>query len=216
MRYIAAVLVGALFFASPSHAEPPCDFKGISVGTRMTPDQIMTALGVSTYKMNPVRSSFEERLLLSRKYGIIPAAELEDWKIGPYCDETSCLVPYGNAVGNNNTPVSVFVAFHEGLITEINVSFGITYWNEILPILDQKYGPDWKVDRDDVPVTNLVTNKTTVLKRISLSHITNGTNPKTKDRCQISATNIDLVFVHHDAYGPYHSVFVIKLISKNF
>ena len=68
MRYIAAVLVGALFFASPSHAEPPCDFKGISVGTRMTPDQIMTALGVSTYKMNPVRSSFEERLLLSRKY----------------------------------------------------------------------------------------------------------------------------------------------------
>ena len=126
MRYIAAVLVGALFFASPSHAEPPCDFKGISVGTRMTPDQIMTALGVSTYKMNPVRSSFEERLLLSRKYGIIPAV---------------------NAVGNNNTPVSVFVAFHEGLITEINVSFGITYWNEILPILDQKYGPDWRVDR---------------------------------------------------------------------
>jgi helix-turn-helix resolvase-like protein len=26
----------------------------------------------------------------------------------------------------------------------------------------------------------------------------------------------DIVFEHQDAFGPYHSVFVIKLISKNF
>ena len=49
-----------------------------------------------------------------------------------------------------------------------------------------------------------------------MKHITNGTNRITKDHCQIWATNLDIIFEHHDAYGPYHSAFVIKLISKNF
>jgi hypothetical protein len=67
-----------------------------------------------------------------------------------------------------------------------------------------------------MPITDNETKKTTILERVSLDHITNGTNRRTKDRCQIWATNLDIVFQHHDAYGPYHSVFVIKLISKNF
>jgi hypothetical protein len=86
----------------------------------------------------------------------------------------------------------------------------------MLPILDKKYGADWKIDRVDMPITDNETKKTTILERVSLDHITNGTNRRTKDRCQIWATNLDIVFQHHDAYGPYHSVFVIKLISKNF
>ena len=136
--------------------------------------------------------------------------------MGPYCEETSCRVPYGVSVGNNNAPVNVFVSFHEGLITEIDVSFSETYWDEMLLILDQKFGADWNVDRTDMPVMNYETKKTTILERISLNHITNGTNRSTKDRCQIWATNLDIVFEHHDAYGPYHSEFTIKLISKNF
>jgi hypothetical protein len=43
MKHVAALLVGELLFASPSHAETPCDFKGISVGDKMTPAEIMTA-----------------------------------------------------------------------------------------------------------------------------------------------------------------------------
>jgi hypothetical protein len=216
MKHFAVLLIGVLFFASPSHAETPCDFKGISVGDRMKPSEIMTALGITKYKTNPARPSFEETQRLWKKYGVIPTAELQEWDIGPYCDETSCRIPYGVAVGNNNTPVKVFVAFDKGQITEINVKFSKTNWDEILPILDQKYGADWKVDRGPMPITNFETKKTTVLELISLNHVTNGTNPKTKDRCQIWATNLDLVFEHHDAYGPYHSEFVIKLISKNF
>jgi hypothetical protein len=216
MKHLAALLVGALPFTSPSHAETPCDFKGISVGNKMSPAEIMTTLGVTKYKRNPARPSFEETLALAQKYSTIPAAELQDWNIGPYCEETSCRVPFGVAVGNNNTPVNVFVSFHEGLITEIDVSFSETYWNEVLPILDQKYGADWNVERDNMPGTNFETKKTTVRERISLNHITNGTSRSTKDRCQIWATNLDIVFEHHDAYGPYHSEFGIKLISKNF
>jgi hypothetical protein len=81
------------------------------------------------------------------------------------------------------------VSFHEGLITEIDVSFSEPYWDEMLPILGQKYGADWKVDREDMPITNYETKKNKVLERISLNHITNGTNRSTKDRCQIWATN---------------------------
>ena len=109
---------------------------------------------MTKYKTNPARPSFEETIALAQKYSTIPAAELQDWNIGPYCEETSCRVPFGVAVGNNNTPVNVFVSFHGGLITEIDVSFSETYWNEMLPFLDQKYGADWNIKRDDMPVTN--------------------------------------------------------------
>jgi hypothetical protein len=160
MKHIAAaVLVATLFFGSPSHAETPCDFKGVSVGNKMAPAEIMATLGVTKYKTNPARPSFDETLAVAQKYGTIPAAELEEWNIGPYCDETSCRVPYGVAVGNNNTPVNVFISFHEGLITEIEVSFSETYWDEMLPIWDEKYGADWKVDRSYTSIVNYETKK---------------------------------------------------------
>jgi hypothetical protein len=44
MKHIA-VLVGTLFFASPLFAETPCDFKGISVGDKMSASEVMSALG---------------------------------------------------------------------------------------------------------------------------------------------------------------------------
>jgi hypothetical protein len=86
----------------------------------------------------------------------------------------------------------------------------------MLPILDQKYGADWNVERSDMLITNYETKQSRMLERISLSHVANGINQSTKDHCQISATNLDIVFEHQDAFGPYNSVFVIKLISKNF
>jgi hypothetical protein len=216
MKHEVALLLGALFFASPLYAETPCDFKGTSVGSRMTPAEVMTALGVTKYKTTPARRSFEDKLPAIQKYGLIAAGELEDWEIGPYCEETYCRVPYGVAVGNDNTPVSVSVSFHEGLITEVDVSFSETYWDEMLPILDQKYGAGWSVERSDMLITNYETKKSRMLERISLSHITNGTNRRTKSHCEIWATNLDIVFEHHDPLGPYHSIFVIKLVSKNF
>ena len=141
---------------------------------------------------------------------------IEEWDLGPYCKETSCRVPYGVTVGNTNTPVNVFISFHDRLITEIEVSFNEMYWDEMLPLLDQKYGADWKIDRSYTPITDYETKKITLLELISLTHNSNGTNQSTKDHCQISAQNLDHVFEHHDPYGPYLSLFVIKLISRNF
>jgi hypothetical protein len=86
-----------------------------------------------------------------------------------------------------------------------------------VPILEKKYGPDWEVERDpNMVITDYETKKDTTLERITLTHKKGGKNPKTHDSCQIWAKNIDIVFQHHDAYGPFHSVFVIKLVSTNF
>jgi hypothetical protein len=217
-RFLPVVLFSALFFASAVHAETPCDFKGVSVGNKMTAAQIMTAFGVTNYKANPALPDFDERMPAVNKYGIMPAGELEDWKIGPYCDDSSCRIPYGVSVGNHNdTPVSVFISFDATTqITEIDVSFSTMNWDDLLPILDQKYGPDWTVKRDDMPITDMETKKRTDLERITLTHVTNGTNPSSKTTCEIWASNLDIVFEHHDPLGPFHSTFVIKLISKNF
>jgi hypothetical protein len=214
-RLAGVVLTTWMLAGCSGEFEPPCDFKGISVGNRMTPSEIMSGLGVTKYKTSPERSSFEDTMAAAQKYGIIPAGELEDWNIGPYCTETYCRVPHGVTVGNNKTAVSGHVSLREGLVTEIDVSFNATFWDEILPIIDQNYGTDWNVDRGDISITDYETRRGVVLERVSLDHISKGTNKSTMDRCQISATNLDIVFQHHDAYGPYHSVFVIKLISKN-
>jgi hypothetical protein len=87
---------------------------------------------------------------------------------------------------------------------------------DFITILDHKYGGDWKVEREDMPVTNFENNQSQMVQIFSLEHVTDGTNLSTKDRCKISATNVDMVFEHHDALGPYHSQVVIQLISKNF
>jgi len=214
MKYIA-VLLGSLFFVSPLLAETPCDFKGISVGSKMSPAELMSALGVTQYKTNPSRQFLSDQ---AKKYGLMAAAEIEEWEIGPYCDNNSCRVPRGVTVGSGviPIPVNVFVSFNEGVITAIDVSFSETFWDEIRLLLDEKYGADWTTERNDGPIINYETKKSRIVQSVVLQHVTKGTNPSTKDHCQIWATQFDQTFEHHDAFGPYHSVVEIKLISKNF
>ena len=76
MKHVASLLICILFFASPSRAETPCDFKGISVGNRMNPAEIMAALGVTKYKTNPAGRTSDDKMAAAKKYGIIAAAEL--------------------------------------------------------------------------------------------------------------------------------------------
>ena len=59
MKPIAAFF-SSLLFVCPALAETPCDFKGISVGSRMSPAEIMSALGVSQY-IRPIRPDLSIR-----------------------------------------------------------------------------------------------------------------------------------------------------------
>jgi hypothetical protein len=216
-KRLVAMLLGTFLATAASHAEIPCDFKGVSIGDKMTPTELMTALGIKKYELNAPVTPWYKRAELAKKYGISASAEIIDWETGPSCDETSCQIPYGVGVGNNNTPVGIFISFRQGLITEIDVSFNETYWDEVLPILQRKYGRDWAIERDpEMTITNLEDRGHTTVERITMTHHTGGRNPKTHDSCRLSATNFDVAFQHHDPLGSFHSVFVIKLVSKNF
>ena len=106
----------------------------------MSPAEIMSALGISQYKTNPQRP-FD--MALVEKYGLMAAADIEEFHIGPHCDDKSCIVPYGIGVGiAKHIPVKATVSFDDGQITEVVVSFNKMYWDEMLPIWNEKYGAD--------------------------------------------------------------------------
>ena len=86
-----------------------------------------------------------------------------------------------------------------------------------MPILDEKYGANWKVsDHHDQGVMNYETKSIHTMEVIGLEHSNYGTNLKTGDHCQILAQNLDLIFEHRDFLGTYHAMITIKLVSKNF
>ena len=205
------------FAATSATAETPCDFKGIFVGDKTSPAAVMASLGIKNYKINPERWQFDRQLELSKKYGTLPAAEIQEWDIGPACDSHSCTIPFGVGVGNNDSPVSVFVSFRGGRITEIDVAFNAINWDEIKPVLDRKYGASWHVEQDPTfQITDWETKKSVTVEQLTLTHRPNGKNRSTGDDCMIWAVNYDIGFRHHDPLGAYHSMFAIKLVSDNF
>ena len=143
------------------------------------------------------------------------AADIEEENIGPFCNDTTCIAYIGVSTASH-TPVKATISFHDGQITEILVSFGKTYWDEMLPVFDEKYAADWNIEREDTVVTDFETKKSHVVQGIFLQHVSDGTNRSTKDHFKIWASNVDMVFEHHDALGPIQSELVIQLISKNF
>jgi hypothetical protein len=199
-----------------AHSQVPCDVKGVTVGDKMTREQLMQQLGISKFKLNPERSSYEDFWALVDKYGIIPAGEIEEEKIGPFCSETSCTIPFGLSVGDDHIPIKMHVALRNDTVTEINIFFNVIYWNDICSILTRKYGPAWDIERKQTGVMDYETKKMDFWELVSATHRLGGRNPRTKDTCSLGAANIDLVFYHHDALGSVHSIFWIKRDAKDF
>jgi hypothetical protein len=213
---IFAALVVSMLSALPGRAEVPCDFKGISVGDKLTREQVMQRLGIKKFKLDPPRSDFMEMDPQIEKYGITGAAEREEDQIGPYCRENSCNIPYGIFVGDDKIPVKVFVSLKEEMVTAIEVSFNSIFWNDVWTILTKKYGPAWDIERNETPVMDYETKKVDQLEQVIVKHKFGGINPQTRDTCSLSATNIDIIFRHHDSLGTLHAIFGIKRQSKDF
>jgi hypothetical protein len=214
MRRTLAAMTLALW-ASTAQAQPtPCDFKGVSVGDRIGPAEIMNKLGITDYQMNPEININWDNV---DRYGIIGEAELREQGMKPFCTEAYCRITRGMFIGDR-IPAYAFVSFHDGAVTEIEVSFNsVLYWNDVLPILDEKYGANWKVvEHRDQSIMNYETKKVHTLELVALEQADYGTNRKTGDHCQIHATNLDLIFEHRDLLGRYHAMITIKLVSKNF
>jgi hypothetical protein len=80
-------------------------------------------------------------MALVKKYGLMAAADIEEETIGPSCGDTECIAYIGVGTASH-IPVKATVSFHDGQITEIAVSFAKVYWDEMVPIFDEKYGAD--------------------------------------------------------------------------
>jgi hypothetical protein len=210
-------LAAALLAGRPVHSQMvPCDFKGIAIGDKLTREQVMERLGIKKFKLDPPRTSLIDMDAELEKYGITGAAEREDDKTGPYCREDYCNIPWGLFVGDDKIAVKVFVALKENVVYAIEISFNTIFWNDIWDILTRKYGQAWEIEKSPIGVMEIETKKVDTLDRVIVTHKFGGTNPSSKDTCSLSATNVDIVFRHHDIIGTVHGIFGIKRNSKDF
>jgi len=210
------LIVWCMFFwGTTSFAAAPCGFKGISVGDRLSSEEIMKILNIKKFSSQSPDEDIND-FALEKKHGFFAADEIRDEKHGAYCTRNRCSIHYGVFVGNNNTPVIVNIRLNDSLVTTITVAFSEGRWDELIPILEQKYEGTWSIDRTDMIVTDYETKKSYVVDRKTITHNDDGLNIRTGDKCKIMATNFDMVYWHHDSYGPFHSILIINLISKNF
>jgi hypothetical protein len=206
-----------------THAVTPCDFKGLSVGDKATPQQIMSHFGIAKYSVDadrPTNSAAEEaQLRRAEKVGSMNAVEEEEWKAGPACREEYCRIPYGVSVGEEPLPipvgVAVFINPSTHQVTAIDVTYDTVQWDEVLELLNTKYGDNWREEDKQGVVMNYEDKKSFPIVVKVLTHRSAGINPTTRTTCSIAATSSDLVFMHTTP-PVIRAVLEIKLISRNF
>ena len=150
--------------------------------------------------------------------GIVNADEEQQREFGPQCDQDSCRFPYGRVqVGNATSPidVDVFVFFDKtGLITNITIGFDKTYWDDVLELLNRKYGDDWIVQTTDSVTMDYESKQHEPDILTNLTHRHSGRNVKTYDACSIRVSSRD-VYYRHTTDPIYRAVMEINLISRN-
>ena len=149
--------------------------------------ELMKKLGIAKYSMNPKMPDFTAQRPLIDKYGMTGASEVIDFKIGPYCTNNSCRIPYGIKVGID-IPASVFVSFNAGShqIEAIDVAINSLNWDDFVQILKRKYGSAWKSETMPMSIMDYETKESLTFEREMLTHETGGKNSKTQDTCEIS------------------------------
>jgi hypothetical protein len=191
MKYLPTLFVSVFVLASHSLADtpPPCYFKSVAVGDKLTPEEIATALDA----------------------GLLDACN-------PSSDGTTCQFIAAMFLGDIQYAVRVTIGVRGGIVGEIAVNFGFLYWDDVLPVIYEKFGQPWRTTlRKDVAVVDRETGKDHVVEKIEIERIADGVNPQTNTRCRISATNLDSLFAHDkDVVGLYQASVVIRRISTDF
>ena len=80
----------------------------------------------------------------------------------------------------------------------------------------KKYGPAWDIERHTFGVMEYQTKKIDQIEQVIATHSHGGRNTRANDSCSLFATNIDIIYRHHDILGTLHAIFVIKRDSKDF
>ena len=153
-----------------------------------------------------------------KQYGLLGAANMTDEKIGPYCGDDNCRISTGIVTVGIDIPAKVFILFskEQHKIQAIDVFVNSLNWDDLVPILYGKYGAQWIIEKSSMGIVGLKTKRSVSVEQITMIHNTGGSNIKTKDTCELSASKYNSVFEQVDSLGLNQSVFEIKIISKNF
>ena len=213
---LAQVVAGIsfLFGISTCCAAAPCDFRGVSVGDKLTQKQLMAKLGIKHFRLNPRPDLWLPTKDDERRYGYLGAQDVARWRVGPFCLLDACYIPYGVEI---EAKVPAFVEIVYGgndTITDIWVQFNSRYWEKVAPTLIQKYGLNWDAEKDhNFVIADEVTQKSVTVDRTVITNKSGGVNDKTKGHCEISAANYNAVFLPHSRLGPYRSFLGIDMIQ---
>jgi len=165
------------------------------------------------------QAAFNAQLKRAQQVSLTNAAEEKDWNEGSACGRTYCRIRYGDVqVGEEpySIPVGVYAFFNTtGKITAIDVSYDKGQWDEVLEMLNTKYGNNWRKEEIQDVTTDYETKKSQPDMVTILTHRNNGTNPRTGERCTINTRSRDIIWLHTTP-PIYRAEMEIKLISKNF
>lgn len=212
----AQVIVGIslLLAGATCIAAAPCEFNGVSIGDKLTRKQLMAKLGVKHFKLNPGPDVWLPTKDEESQYGYLGAKDLARWRTGPFCLADVCYIPFGIEI-ETKIPASMEITYGENnTIADIQVRFNSKYWEQVAPVLVQKYGLDWDAEKNhNFVISDDITQKSVTVDRTIIANKSGGVNEKTKGRCAISASNYDSIFWHRDPLGAYRSVLSIDMIQ---
>jgi hypothetical protein len=204
----ALTLGASLAFASwaigATAAEPtsPCDFNGLSVGDRATPEQIMNHYGIQKFHSGEAPSSDSQRVA---QVGLMNQIDEQESKLGPACDAEECRIPSGLSLGTGPTaiPVRLYVRFDSaGVVKLITVAYDKAKWDQALEIINSKYGDNWSRWVTDDVTTDFEHKASKPDSTTLLTHKTLGKNPRTAVQCLVSVDSRDSPFVH--SIAPFY------------
>lgn len=198
-------------------AKDQCDFKGVRIGDKLSPSDLMKKLGVQKYTLNPnfLDTLNIDKQKLQDKYGP-NSIEIEYDAIGPFCKKDYCVIPNNQKIGS--VPVNLIFYFeNKNELTAINISFQSLRWDEIKKDLFRKYGNNWTTEKMHLGIAQFdEPNKTLIVTREILEHKSGVKNLLNHAECEVRATNYDKIFQHGNRLGSYHGVVDIEKISNGF
>ena len=217
-KFVKSILTSILLTTSISvFANDECSFKGVRIGDKLSPKDLMKKLGIQKYTLNPIFLNVLENKHqeLFNKYGP-QSIEIEYDGIGPFCERNHCVIPNKLKVGN--VPINLSILFNEEKeISSISIEFQSHSWDEIKKDLFRKYGNSWTFEKMEMGIAPFdEPKKTMMVTREILEHKSGGLNYSNSFKCEVRATNYDIIFQHGNRLGLYHGVIDIEKMSEGF
>jgi hypothetical protein len=212
------VALVAILLAGAAHAQTadPWQYRGIHLGAKMTPDQIMHAIGVTKYSMDPKEDSiWDPKHRDDVKHGMQWALEKVEFDLGPNCKTAdaqnfNCVDPFPGArhdIGSDHGIVKVWVFVKNGVVHAIDLNFDAVRADEFFDVMFRQFGKEgWVQGEGDthIAITDLYVKKSLVVDRRILK--------KESAKYGAYVTDYDIVFTH---YMPmYQGSFEMRVLDQ--